>query len=195
MLTRRKRADRLQKQQATFFTLFTAPKPARFCCVEQLRHTASEMSESFREMIAVETPDKQTAAPARLLFSLGGFEADGIEVRLSGGQILYSNTVGPFPAQPPQGIHATEAQWCQFWQDLDRIGVWAWQPDYINPDVLDGTQWSLSLCHGGRELECEGSNAYPGSPEIEYPDDGPFADFLRALARLTGKPDIAPQTR
>ena len=128
----------------------------------------------------------------RLRFESGGLEAEGIALRLLRGRLLYSKTIGPFPAQPPQSIKPSEDQWFEFWQEVDRIGVWAWLTEYINPDVLDGTQWSLELSHSGRRIKCEGSNAYPGCPKIDHPDDGPFADFLRALARLTGQPDIAP---
>lgn len=127
----------------------------------------------------------------RLRFEFGGFEADGVQIRLSRGRLLYSKTMGPFPIEPPLVIQPTEDQRRQFWQEMDRLGVWSWAPEYINPNVLDGTQWSLSLSHAGRKAKCDGSNAYPGTDSIDCPDTGPFADLLRALVRLTGQPDLA----
>jgi hypothetical protein len=127
----------------------------------------------------------------RLRFELGGFEANGIEIRLSRGRLLYSKTMGPFPIEPPLIIQPSEDQWRQFWQEVDHIGVWSWAPEYTNPNVLDGTQWSLSLSHAGRKLKSDGSNAYPGTDSIDCPGGGPFADFLRAIALLAGQPDLA----
>jgi hypothetical protein len=128
----------------------------------------------------------------RLRFEYGGFFAKGITLRLGRGRLVYTKTLGTFPAQAPQAIKPTEEQWHQFWLEADHIGVWDWLPEYINHDIDDGVEWSLELSHSGRKIKCYGSNAYPGYRGVDYPDDCPFADFLRALARLTGQPDIAP---
>jgi hypothetical protein len=128
----------------------------------------------------------------RLRFNIGGFEAEGFDLRLSRGRIHYRRTVGPCPGPEPQVIRPTEEQWRQFWLEVDRIGVWAWLPEYVNPNVLDGTQWSLELRYGERKVKSEGSNLYPGSTGIDYSANSPFAQFLRALATLTGQPEIAP---
>jgi hypothetical protein len=127
-----------------------------------------------------------------LRFELGGFNADGIQLRLSRGQLHYSKTTGPFRTEPPHVLIPSEDQWRQFWQDVDRMDVWSWLPKYIDSDVLDGIEWSLSLSHDGRKVKCEGINAYPGSDPFECPNAGPFADLLRALAKLAGQPDITP---
>ena len=80
----------------------------------------------------------------RLRFKLGGFDADGMQIRLSRG-LLSQQDQGPFSSRAPVVIWPFEAQWCQFWQDVDPISVWSWLPEYLNPNVLDGTQWFLSL--------------------------------------------------
>jgi len=105
----------------------------------------------------------------RLRFNIGGFEAEGFDLRLSRGRIHYRRTVGPCPGPSPQVIRSTEEQWRQFWLEVDRIGVWAWLPEYVNPNVLDGTQWSLELRYGERKVKSEGSNLYPGSTESTTP--------------------------
>ena len=125
----------------------------------------------------------------RLRFEIGGFLADGVQIRLTRGHLVYRKTIGPVPCEPAQVTQPSEEQWRQFWQEVDRIGVWTWEAEYWNHDVLDGIQWSLSLCHAGRKMKSEGSNAYPGgSDSVECPDDGPFADLRRALAALAGQP-------
>jgi hypothetical protein len=129
---------------------------------------------------------------AQLQFELGGSEAERMELRLSRGRLLYTKATGPFPARPPQTIQPTGQQWRQFWLEVDRIGVWAWLPEYTSPDVvLDGTQWRLELCHGARKVKSEGSNAFPASTGMDRTIDPAFAQFLRALAHLTGQQDIA----
>ena len=127
----------------------------------------------------------------QLRFGLGAFEADGFKVRLSRGRLPYSTTTGLIPSQSPETSRPSEEQRHQFWQEVDRVGVWAWLPGYVNPNVLDGTQWRLELRHGERKVKSEGSNLYPGSAGIDYTADSPFAQLLCALAHLTAQPDIA----
>ena len=46
---------------------------------------------------------------------------------------------------------------------LQKINLREWEPEYIDPCVLDGTQWTLILEFNGGEqsIEYNGSNAYP----------------------------------
>lgn len=45
---------------------------------------------------------------------------------------------------------------------FDRLFVHEWKKSYVNPCVLDGTQWGLTLVFpDGKEWEIHGSNAYP----------------------------------
>ena len=129
--------------------------------------------------------------PSRLRFRLGGYFDDGFDVRLSRRRLLYRKTVGPIPDEQAQVIRPSEEQWGRFWLEVDRIGLWAWLPEYLDHNILDGTQWSLCLAHAGRTMKSWGSNAYPGSVSYDYADGGPFADFLRALAALTGHSEVA----
>ena len=136
-------------------------------------------------------PEPHPRPPTRLRFDFGGFQAEGFELRFSRGRVLYRHTVGSFPDSKPRELRPTEPQWSQFWQEVDRIGVWQWTREYWNHDVLDGIQWSLELRCGERRVKSEGSNCYPGSTGPGYPADSPFAQFLRALAHLTGLAEIA----
>jgi hypothetical protein len=137
-------------------------------------------------------PESRPGPPTRLRFDFGGFQAEGFELRFSRGRVLYRHTVGSFRDPKPRELRPTEAQWSQFRQEVDRIGVWQWTREYWNHDVLDGIQWSLELRRGERRVKSQGSNLYPGSTGLEYPADSPFAQFLRALATLTGQQELAP---
>ena len=44
-------------------------------------------------------------------------------------------------------------------------------------------------------MKCDGSNDYPGPKSDEYPEHGPFTDFLRALDAHTGQPFILVSLR
>jgi len=53
-------------------------------------------------------------------------------------------------------------KWEEFWQVVDKIDAWRWAKDYINQDILDGTQWELVIDRKGkRRRRIFGSNDYP----------------------------------
>jgi hypothetical protein len=85
---------------------------------------------------------------------------------------------------------ADQTSWERFWQDLDRIGLWNWYSDYTDPLVLDGTGWRLEMKHAGREIKTGGDNDYPGADGPAYKHESSFGQFLAALRRLTGVPQI-----
>lgn len=79
----------------------------------------------------------------------------------------------------PQGeeqIEPTPAQWAAFARAVDRAGVWAWEREYADPGVIDGSSWALLLRDGERRIRAEGMNAEPAG----------FEAFVRAVRRLIG---------
>jgi hypothetical protein len=71
-------------------------------------------------------------------------------------------------------VRPSRPEWEAFWATADRLSVWEWREAYLEPDVLDGHQWNLSLAHAGRELRSSGANA--GPPQLER--------FLESVDRL-----------
>lgn len=62
--------------------------------------------------------------------------------------------------------------WESFISKLDVIGIEKWAEEYNNPDVLDGTQWSLDIeYYDGRGRHYSGSNMYPDN----------FNSFLKVI--------------
>jgi hypothetical protein len=51
--------------------------------------------------------------------------------------------------------------WELFWHRLERIGAWSWHGQYVNPSILDGEEWSVTIIHAGKKLSCSGANSYP----------------------------------
>ncbi len=69
--------------------------------------------------------------------------------------------------------------WEAFWQTVDTLKVWSWKKNYINRDVIDGTQWELRIKRKGRRRRIiSGSNAYPQP-------NGTFNSFVKAINKLS----------
>jgi hypothetical protein len=124
-----------------------------------------------------------TSARIRLLASIGGFPHGHEEVRWRRGRLWYrpseyvENHVSVVP---------TVQDWEAFWSAIDRIGVWQWQPRYDDPDILDGTQWTLELMNGPRRVKSFGSNSYPGGTDRGHAQ--PFEQLLDAIGALVRQP-------
>ena len=51
----------------------------------------------------------------------------------------------------------------EFIEGLRNLHIGEWKRDYMNPYVLDGTQWNLEIQYNGdrKPIRISGSNAYP----------------------------------
>ena len=49
----------------------------------------------------------------------------------------------------------------KFLRLLKRSKLLEWQDSYVDPDIRDGTQWSVRIMLEGEELYKHGSNKYP----------------------------------
>ncbi len=82
----------------------------------------------------------------------------------------------------------SKRQWVSFWDQVEKLGVWDWLPEYPNPGVTDGTGWDVDLQYGGRSVESGGSNNFPVNGEMSNdPNTSPqFRKFCAAVRRLLG---------
>ena len=111
-----------------------------------------------------------------LNFSIGGFSG-GYERIIWQNDKLYHYCDGIF-IDEDFTIPSTK-DWEEFWDKVDVLKVWSWKKDYNNDDVLDGTQWELTIKREGRrKRRIFGSNAYP-EPK------GTFDSFIKALNKLS----------
>ncbi len=70
----------------------------------------------------------------------------------------------------------TAADWQTFWEAVDLLRVWEWEPSFARDQAADGWGWSLRIRRGARRAECTGYRAKP----VGF-------DTLRELVRrLTG---------
>jgi len=128
--------------------------------------------------------------PSQLHFSLGSCVGPCHEVEWRRGQLLYRHAVGAYLWTADVALTPDLEAWARFWRNLETAGVWHWQPHYDNPDLLYGTQWTLTLKHHECGVRSDGSNAYPGSPGPDYSCNGEYARLLKALRQLTGQPAL-----
>ncbi len=80
-----------------------------------------------------------TPFPKSFEFHLGALdEGDWLEMIFTDGALRFR--AGSLPRERAARdilCTADQARWEQFWQDMERIGVWGWKPDYPDPHVLN----------------------------------------------------------
>ena len=92
--------------------------------------------------------------------------------------------------EPEMVLEPDSGAWVRFWKVVEDAGVWRWEKNYENPEILDGTQWFLKLKYQGRGIKSSGSNAFPGSQEPDFSETCEFGQFIKGLRELTGETDI-----
>jgi len=108
-------------------------------------------------------------------FEIGGC-FDGTEfVELNDGGFIHGLSMGSYGHESElKTIMPTSKEWNDFECVLEHLKVWRWKKEYVDPDVLDGTQWSLQITKGASMLKCHGSNDYPSE----------FDAFVAAVNKL-----------
>ena len=100
----------------------------------------------------------------QLRFSIGGFFGgrNTVEIVIDGENISCEITFSPeemHPLSPTSKFAARSSR--ELVNELDALNIFSWQESYHNPNILDGTQWSLRFKDGDKLYEGGGSNAYP----------------------------------
>ena len=100
----------------------------------------------------------------KLMLSIGGFFG-GYEIRtytVSGDKVVLDvdHTLILKPSNLPVYYPFTKDE---FIAGLKKIHIGEWKKNYIDPYVLDGTQWELEICFDNerKPLKISGSNAFP----------------------------------
>ena len=101
----------------------------------------------------------------KIKFSIGGFfsTTTTVHVRNKGGKLK-----GKSNQMPPSGqdLHCVLELSGEAWQawllEFEALDIENWEDEYVDPHVLDGTQWSLKCkWKDGKQKRIGGSNAYP----------------------------------
>src|SRR4051812_13699331 len=98
--------------------------------------------------------------PTRFRASIGRFLSSTYVVELDHGRLNYSVTK-PYNESEQAHITPTTEQWVAFRKALDELKLWQWRTNYPNPNVLDGTGWSIEIQYADRSNQIVGVNSYP----------------------------------
>jgi hypothetical protein len=115
--------------------------------------------------------------PTALRFAYGGFFQGYRTLEWRDGVLTYVESRSAEGDEPKARLAPTDAEWGAFAARLDALHVHRWTQDYVDPDVLDGEQWTLAIdWPDGRSVRSTGSNAYPEA----------FEAVVQAVSELTG---------
>lgn len=99
--------------------------------------------------------------PSKFLASIGGYTGSSYSVRWEGGWLIYESYGYGYEKEDELRYHPAFDEWERFWDAIDGINLWTWEDRYENPDMMDGTNWSVELVWGDQQIKSYGSNAYP----------------------------------
>ncbi|MGD9781747.1 MAG: hypothetical protein AB7V14_06280 [Kiritimatiellia bacterium] len=124
--------------------------------------------------------------PIRLEAKIGGIFGPSYEVVLAGSHsVVYGynpSTFTSYSGTKRETIRVSEERWSLFRQALDEAKVWNWNSEYVDPEISDGTSWSLVAEYADESIDAHGRNAYPKQAE--------FDRFLQGVRELTGGKDF-----
>ena len=99
-------------------------------------------------------------------FHVGGFFGGTDEVTFTATNDGADVMIKHYPIDekyPDKELHLTQRRWNNLiYKLVDKLYVSEWEEEYVDPEILDGTQWGLTIKEGDVPIiECYGSNAYP----------------------------------
>ena len=125
--------------------------------------------------------DKSTET---LNFFIGGFPRGYERIIWLNGKLYHLMDGEPEEEEvrPDEVLNVTtpsKKDWEEFWLTVDALKVWSWEKEYINSDIIDGTEWELRIKREGRRRRrIYGLNAYPQPERI-------FNSFVKAINKLS----------
>lgn len=91
----------------------------------------------------------------------GGYHDVTVSKTASGALIEYKPPIGAEDVAPIEKYLSFD-EWMSFVSDLFRCYITDWKNRYVDPGILDGTQWELEITFDDKSiLKRHGSNAYP----------------------------------
>ena len=108
-----------------------------------------------------------------LKFTIGTWRSSN-RLTLENGVIKINNPPAWVDEEASLSHAPSDKEWLDFSKSLDRLDVVNWKVRYLDPSILDGTQWSLLVATESFEIDTGGSNAYPEN----------FDEFIKTINRL-----------
>ena len=124
--------------------------------------------------------------PTQLAVFIGGFMGESFALRLQEGALLYEAYGDQYELRLTETLIPSDNTWMQFKAALDKIAFPSWQTEYVDPECLDGTYWSIKIEYPDLTVKSEGSNRYPGKNGVPSSQQrgGDFERLLKAVRKL-----------
>jgi len=95
-------------------------------------------------------------------FEIGGFRLDSYKIYSQDQFVITQNMDVPGLITDSNKVEVSDLDWQTFWNKIDLLGVWDWEKEYFDQDVMDGVQWELMIDKKGRQRRrIFGSNKFP----------------------------------
>ena len=95
-------------------------------------------------------------------FEIGGFRLDSYKIYSQDQFVIIQNMDVPGLITDSNKVEVSDLDWQTFWNKIDLLGVWDWEKEYFDQDVMDGVQWELMIDRKGRQRRrIFGSNKFP----------------------------------
>ena len=101
-----------------------------------------------------------------LYFYHGGFRGPSIQIeyKKNNFEISFMNQgsiITHFIKSP------SKIKWDNFFLFLDNIKIWEWKKEYVDPNILDGTQWEIEVSNSSKKIKSCGSNKFPNKKNFK----------------------------
>jgi hypothetical protein len=102
--------------------------------------------------------------PTKLRLSSSNFRAHHTLI-VWDGKVLQFEKSGWGKATQKETITPSEESWKKFWKEMDMVGIWKWDEEYIDKNLADGDSWDVLLEYGDKKVHSRGRNRYPAQFE------------------------------
>ncbi len=102
--------------------------------------------------------------PTKLSLSSHHFRANSTLIIWDGKVLQFEKSVSGKTTRKEK-ITPSEESWKKFWQEMNVIGIWEWNAEYIDKQLADGHSWEVLLEYGDKKIHSRGSNLYPAQFE------------------------------
>ncbi len=109
--------------------------------------------------------------------SVGGYFGGyyNVEIDLTTQKLTWSHLGGGAEESIKKTIRSTTAK--RLIDEFKRVNLLDWKSKYIEPEVCDGTQWSIEIILDGRISKKRGDN--------KFPDE--WDEFCKFISRIAGR--------
>jgi len=95
-------------------------------------------------------------------FEIGGFRLESCKIYSQDQFVIIQKMDVPGLITDTNRVKVSDLDWQTFWNKIDLLGVWDWEKEYFDQDVMDGVQWELMIDKKGRQRRrIFGSNKFP----------------------------------